>query len=274
MKRVVCILCLLAGPLLADTVRLKDGTVLEGAITAETPAAITIEVPTARGTIFKTEVVPRDTIAEVTRLTSEQIRRAALERDLQALQNFGIDPKSSRPAAEYPAILRSHQAFLTKYPGSPYETEVKERLSQWQAESDKVTAGMAKIDGDWYNKEQADRILQQSAVAKLTKAGEAAMSAKKWGEAVRAYDALLALHPGVGTEEVARRQLAIAVPEWKTELTARQHKLETDLAAAQARVESSRQGVRQADVGVKEALGKVGQSIDRKSTRLNSSHRT
>ena len=34
MKRVAWILCLLAGPLLADTVRLKDGTVLEGAITA------------------------------------------------------------------------------------------------------------------------------------------------------------------------------------------------------------------------------------------------
>src|SRR5207245_2752372 len=65
----------------ADTVKLKDGTVLEGSITAENDTTLSIYIERSGGTITQTREINKADIAKVVRWTPEQKSEWQMKRD-------------------------------------------------------------------------------------------------------------------------------------------------------------------------------------------------
>jgi hypothetical protein len=141
----------------ADTVRLKDGSILEGAILTEDSSQITMEVRYAGGTITRNQTIKKSDIVEIKRLSPEEKARQQMELAYRATQKFNLNPNSSQPLAAYEPAIQSLQDFLSKYPESPYAREVSGKLAVWKAERDQVASGSAKYRGEWMPASEAAR---------------------------------------------------------------------------------------------------------------------
>jgi len=225
----------------ADTVRLNDDTVLTGDILAETETNLTLEVELAQGTILKTRVVAKSDVASFTRWTPEQKRVVTMQRAYLALSKYAPNADTSLSVAAYDQAIVAIQNFLTTYPGSSYEQDVTDRLTQLQSERKQVAAGMVKLDGAWLSKEESEKRQVRAKSQVLAKQASDALAAKQWPQAVRFYDALLALHPGGVTEALANRQVSEALAAWRAELEPQLKQLEPELAAAQQRFDRAQQ---------------------------------
>ena len=84
------VLC--AFSLCADTVKQKDGTVLEGEIVAEDESTLSIYLEFSRGTITQTRQINKADIVEVIRLTPQQRIEWREKRDYENLQQFQLSP--------------------------------------------------------------------------------------------------------------------------------------------------------------------------------------
>ncbi|MEI6082796.1 MAG: hypothetical protein WCS70_00690 [Verrucomicrobiota bacterium] len=242
----------------ADTIQLHDGKTVEGTIVGETESNLTIEVAIAGGTILQNQVIPKSTVTTFARWTPEQKRVVAMQRAYQTLAKTGPDPDTSASVVAYDKAIGELQNFLTTYPGSSYEQEVTDRLAQWQAERQKVAAGMVKVDGTWLTKEEREKRQLRDNIQTLMKQGNDAFAAKQWPQAVRAYDALLALRPSGVTEALANRQATEALTAWRVVLQPQLEQLEPELAAAQHRLERAQGSAKPAKANPSPGDGKLG----------------
>lgn len=229
----------LATSVSADTIRLKNGTVLEGAIIAETASNLTLEVRLARGTIVQSQVVPLADVANVTRWTPEQQRALALQTEYAALAKYVLHPGTSASLAACDQAIGALQKFLATFPGSAHEPELRDRLTQWQTERQQIAAGMVKKGGTWLSKEEGAKQQLRAQADALVEQGQAVFTAKRWAQAVQIYDALLALHPGGVTEALAKQRVTEALTGWRGELEPQLKQLEGELASAQQRLEQA-----------------------------------
>ena len=264
MKLLALLLVAVAGAF-ADTITLKDGTVVEGSITGETEENLSIEMLVAKG-IFFTEVISKTNVAQVVRLTPEQQRAATLQRDYTALGKYTLTPNTTLPVAQYDRVITGvFKKFLNEYPGSEYESQVQNRITQWEAEREKDVAGLIKVDGAWQSKADAEKMQRNAKIRELMQSGQQAFTARQWSQAARAYDSLLSLQPGSAAALGAQRQLHICLTEWRKQLELEQKTVAVDLAAAQHRYDQAQQTDQHSFTGLKKATdgtpeGKLGES--------------
>jgi type II secretory ATPase GspE/PulE/Tfp pilus assembly ATPase PilB-like protein len=220
-----------------DTVRLKDGTVLEGNITSEDPFQITIITEHAGGTIFRPETIRKSDIAEITRLSATERRQREMLQAFGKIQNYRLDPQNTFPAAHYHDVIENHlRPFLTKYPDSPHANTVAEKLALWEAERARVVAGEAKPRGQWMPAEKAAALCRAEKC--LQQAG-ALISQRRFEEAVQQLQSVS--ENGATPEVVAeiRKQLAEAYRLWVASIQQRQQQLDEAIRAADARVQQA-----------------------------------
>ena len=231
---------LLAGVARADTIKLKDGTVLEGEILSETPTNLSVEVVLAGGRIISTEVLALTNIAGIVRLTPAEKRARLMQREFARMQAYALNSNTSFAVDYYDRVITDiFRRFLNEYPGSPHAAEVTERLTQWQAERDRVASGLTKFGGDWLNRaafEQASRAEQTSG---LFREAEQCFKQKNWADAARKYSAVLALGSGGGTAVVATRQLGASLEAWRTAIEQGQKKIDTEIPRTQRAIKDA-----------------------------------
>ena len=146
----------------ADTLTLKDGTVLDGDIVAEDVSSVSIYLEYAHGTITQTRHVTKADIARIVRSTPEQRAAEHTKRDYQALEKYRLDPNTSYQLDYYDAVIGNvFRKFLAQYPSSIYESNVTDRIALWVAERNLVAAGRMKFHGRWLPAAEGARLAQQ-----------------------------------------------------------------------------------------------------------------
>ncbi|MEO0416148.1 MAG: hypothetical protein AAF226_14470, partial [Verrucomicrobiota bacterium] len=127
----------------ADTVKLKDGTVLEGEITMETSDLLKIRMG-GTGTIRETKTLDKATVAEIIKTAPDDI-------EFEKIQKMVPTP-SLVSASRYQSLIQTGpDAFLAKFAGSQHADKVKEIKAQLEEELDKAERGNIKLDGKWYS---------------------------------------------------------------------------------------------------------------------------
>jgi hypothetical protein len=134
----------------ADTVRLKNGTQYEGTIQSETDSNIEIEVANPAGTIFHSIELNKADVAEAARTTPEQRAVMEMENSYKQTLKYQLDPQYSQPLPYYNQIISNvFNQYLNKYPGSPHEKDMAERIASWTEEREKVASGLGRVGTEW-----------------------------------------------------------------------------------------------------------------------------
>jgi LPXTG-motif cell wall-anchored protein len=148
--RLACSLSLplaLMSVVLADTLKLKDGTTLEGVATDIPPDSIKFEWRPSKS-IKEERIFKRSDIAELKRLAPDELEITALRTLLPTPDLFG--------ATGYTKIIEGQlKPFLTKYPASKLAEEVKGILKTCEEELEKVNNGWQKLEGKWISPEES-----------------------------------------------------------------------------------------------------------------------
>ena len=246
---------LLAAGARADTLKLKNGTAVEGDIVAETESHYTVEISRAGGSIKTKDNVAKADVAEVIRATAEQKAERAMRDAYELTRRYQLDPNNSYPKDYYDKILEgSFRKFLTDYPLSPFDKEMRERIAAWEAERDKVVAGQLKRGGQWVDAEQ----LAAAEGAKLFQQAQSAMIGARYGEAAMSLEKLLGGMVSsnmVGTAQDMRQK---AYQQWLVLLRQQQPALEQQLAACTAKIAAAKARLDKAHDAMRDAADKVG----------------
>lgn len=125
-------------PVVADTIRLKDGTTYEGKVLSEDGDQYVVEVQVTRS-IKDEKRIPK---ADVDKILRE-------EPDLKAFTDLPkfVPTPDLLEVAEYDTRIAKVQSFLKTYPTSKKATEAKAILATLQEEQKAVAAGGVKING-------------------------------------------------------------------------------------------------------------------------------
>ena len=129
----------------ADVVTLKSGGKVEGKITAETAAEITITVKS--GGIIDEQTLKKSDIASVAKDAPDELA-------WQALKGVKLG-KNSFPIASYDTALQPLNGFVNEFPQSKFAAEAKKIADEFAAEKKRVEVGEVKLDGKWLSKEEA-----------------------------------------------------------------------------------------------------------------------
>ena len=131
----------------ADTVTLKNGEKIEGKVTAETDAELTIEIVSG-GVVDERKVAKAD-VAKVDKMSADEIAWGPL-------QNLKLG-ENSLPAEQYDLIIAPLKDFTTKYPDSKHRSEAEQILGDFDGEKARVSGGEVKLGGKWMTKEEVER---------------------------------------------------------------------------------------------------------------------
>ncbi|MGO9245113.1 MAG: hypothetical protein ACLP0A_07000 [Verrucomicrobiia bacterium] len=247
----------------ADTVTLKDGTVLEGDIRAEDDATLSIYLEFAGGTITETRQINKTDIAKVVRLTPEQRVAWQTKRDYEALEKYRLNPNSSYGLNDYDEIIRNvFRKFLAQHPGSIYESNVTERITQWVTERNLVAAGKMKFHGQWLPAAEGVRLAEREQGQQLLQQSRWLISQGRFEAAIQQLQKVLSLSSQPDFVVQSRTLLASAFQQAITSLDRQRQQLEADVSSAQQRVDRAQQAVNAAEASLRPATGK-GQSLGR-----------
>ena len=132
---------------MADSIKLKDGTVLEGKILEETPTSIKIEYNLTKS-IKDIKIVKRSDAVEIS-------KEAEDEKAFKKLTN--ILPTADLITAEgYDEILAGSLAnFMRDFPTSSLKNKVQNTIDELQKEKKLVESGSIKLNGKWISPDEA-----------------------------------------------------------------------------------------------------------------------
>jgi hypothetical protein len=136
------------GAVFADSVTLKNGEKLEGKITAETPAEITLDVKVSAG-ITEPRTIPRADVLKIEKESPDNIA-------WQSLKNLKPG-NNSLPATAYDPIITALKNFTTQHATSPHAAEAQPLLNEFETEKKRVVGGEVKLNGKWLSKEEAQK---------------------------------------------------------------------------------------------------------------------
>jgi len=195
-----------AGLARADTIRLKNGAVVEGTIVSEDDTQVTVEMDYASRTITMRQTVRRADIAEIIRLTKEEKAQRAMEKAFDQVQEYQLDPNTSEPLSYYDHVINDvFRPFLRLYPNSPHEQEVNKKIEAWTAERDKVASGLARLGNEWMPKDEAERRVELSRAQRLLDQGRAALTQSNFVEALDQFKAVISSSKRPEIATMARR---------------------------------------------------------------------
>ncbi len=241
----------------ADTVKLKDGTVLEGDITAETDTTLSIYLEFSGGTITQTRQINKADIARIIRWTPEQ--RA--QHDFERLQRYQLSSNDSFKVEYYDQIIDGvFRKFLTQYPNSPLTSNVTERLGEWKAERNLVAAGNVKFHGRWSPLEEVAPAIERERGQRLLREARSLISHGRFDTAIQQLQHVVHMNGQPALVSQAKPLLASACQMDVTLLEQQRQQLEGDVSSAQQRVERVNQALSQA-VAAQQQAASSGQSL-------------
>ena len=238
-----------------DTIKLKDGTVLEGDVTAEDDATISIHLEYAGGTIAETRQINKSDIAEITRWTPEQRAAWRVKRDYERLEKYELNPNTSyEPYYYYQVINDAFRKFLAQHPDSPYTSNITARISQWEAEQAMVASGKVKVHGRWMSAATGARLIERDQGQRLLQQGRSMVAQRRFDSAVEQLLPILSMSTQTNLVQDARPLLASAYPQALTSLSRQRLQLESNVSYAQQRVALAQQSVNEAEASLKQAI--------------------
>ncbi|MGC3991519.1 MAG: hypothetical protein QM796_17895 [Chthoniobacteraceae bacterium] len=164
----------------ADTITLKSGEKVEGKITAETDADVTVQVKisaaiTDERTISKSEIDKIDKITEDTEAYN-------------TIKNFKTNDDHSYPLDSYDQMLTSLGAFIQQYPLSTHLADVKQQQAALIDEQARVQKGGLKFNGQWLTPDEAAKQKYEIEASQLFQLIKGNAAEGNYGGALNAYD--------------------------------------------------------------------------------------
>ena len=253
----------------ADTVKLKDGTVLEGDITAETDTTLSIYLEFSGGTITQTRQINKADIARIIRWTPEQ----KAQHDYERLQRYQLSSNDSFKVEYYDQVMEGvFRKFLTQYPNSPFASNVTERLGEWKAERDLVAAGNVKFHGRWSPFEEVAPAIERERGQRLLLEARALISRGRFESAIQQLQQVAHMNGQPELVSQAKPLLASACQMAVTLLEQQRQQLEGDVSSAQQRVERVNQALSQAVAAQQQATSSAPSLGTPRDTRGDSSY--
>lgn len=237
--------------LLADTVTLKDGTVIDGKIVNQDSETVTIEVAHSGGAIVQTRQVKMADVAAIKVLTDEERAAQAEETEWAELSKRKVNPMQSASLDVYDWVIARFQAFAKRYPNSPHQPEIAGLMAPWQEERKQVAAGLVKQNGEWMSAAELD---QQKSDAEARQAIDVARGMFANGKYVQALQQLgkvsaMPVEEGLKTE--AQDLITQIYSVWYPHLDRRNIELQGEVNKARTTLEDARRELASAQQSVK-----------------------
>jgi hypothetical protein len=234
----------------SDTVKLRDGTTLEGSITGENANSLTMDVEFAGGTIHQTRTVPKPEIAGIKRLSDAEKKQLQMEKDFQAALKFRLDPVRSFAVPQYDQIIsNTFRRFLTEYPDSPHRDEMAARLRDWQAERDRVAGGEVKYAGEWRPAAEAGAWVEKDNGQQWLQSARQLIADNKLEQAIPYLRGVTGLTTQRQMVEEARALLTKTYEQLIGAVDKQISQIQPSIAAARQQVEKAQQAVAVAEAG-------------------------
>jgi len=253
---------LTAFSLKADTVKLKDGTVLEGDILAEDNDGVSIYLEFSHGTITQTRQIKREAIAEIVRWTPQQRATWQSNRDYEHLQKYQLNPATVYLVEYYDQVIdNAFREFLRQHPDSPYTSNVNARIVAWQAERDLVVAGNVKVHGRWSPVAEAAREIGHQHGQQLLDQAHTLISQGRLESAVQQLQLVAHMEEDQDLASQAKSLLDSTCQQAADRLNQDRKKLESDVAVERQGVEQARQALIRAETTQQQATNATLQSL-------------
>jgi hypothetical protein len=257
----------------ADTVTLKDGTVLDGDITAEDDSSVSIYLVFAHGTITETRHVNKADIARMVRSTPGQRAATQTKRDYEALEKYELNPNTSYRLEYYDAVISNvFGKFLAQHPNSIYGSNVTDRIAHWVAERNLVATGTMKFHGRWLPAAEGARLAQQEHGQQLLQESRQLISRGRFDSAIQRLQSVLSMSAQPALVSQAKALLASAFQQETAAFDRQRQELEAEISAEQAKVDRAQQAVTAAEASLRQSMNN-GQSLGRPAP-LGSAHQT
>jgi hypothetical protein len=208
----------------ADSVQLKDGTIIEGNISSETDTNLVIDIHIGTGTVVG-RTIDKAEVTSVTRATPEQKRARAMAEAYRKLQVYQLNPTNIYTAAYYDQVIdKVFQPFLAAYPDATQANDVRLRLAAWEAERQQVAAGNIKRNGRWIPVAEAKTLDDQARLDQLTTQAQSFLSKKQFDKAIPILESLQKNESDADRKTNLDRQIEQAYKDWVLILQAAQNK--------------------------------------------------
>lgn len=164
----------------ADTIKLKNGTVLEGSILSESADSVEIEIQVTKG-IKDLKVVKKADIAEMKKASADEKEAAELIAKLK-------ETPDGLTAAEYEKRIKTQiQPWLDKHKIGRAKADVEALLKLYNEELAKVKAGDLKVRGEWVPAAELKWNDYNISARRLRAEMDAQLKAKKFVEAYSTF---------------------------------------------------------------------------------------
>jgi len=219
------------------TIKLRDGTTLEGPVLTEDDRQITIEAQYANGTITRKAPIDKIDIASISHLSVTEREQRLATIAYHDLGKYQLDAQSSYPLAYYDdAITDGFRHFLAQYPRALETATVTNRLAEWQAERDKVASGQIKYHGQWMTADEANKLAETERTQQIIQDARALMAQ---GQFEAATEKLMPYYSAAQPSPLvadSRRLQADVYRLWISSLETSQEQLAKDLEATKDRI--------------------------------------
>jgi hypothetical protein len=261
----------------ADTVKLKDGTTMEGEIVADDNSTVAILLEFAGGTISQTRHISKADIAGITRWTPRQKAERETQREYENLQKYQLNPVNSYPADYYDQVISNvFRVFLAKHPDSSDVSNVTGRTAEWKAERDLVTAGNVKFRGRWSPAAEVAPLVERAWGQQLLQQARELISQRRFDGAVERLQFVVRMERQPELVSQAMPLLTSAYQSAMNLLDRQQRQLAHDVFTAQERLDQARQALRAAQAllpqptdGSSPSNADAQKAVDRARDELN-----
>jgi hypothetical protein len=255
-------------PLNAETIKLKDGTVVDGALIAEDDQQLTLEVKMAGGTMTAKRTYKKSEIAEIVRPTAEQKAQAEMQAAYEAARKNQLDPNSSFQLAQYDKVLNDIFApFLSKYPNSPHVAEILKLSEEWQNERDQVAAGKGKARGQWMSAADAAKLIAQDRAQYHLQQGRALLTQGKTEQAIQQFKNAASISQDTATVNEANALQSQTYQQWLMTLQKEKRSLESELPNFEWRYKNAQESLQNAEKNLADYRRSISKSTYNKSAQ-------
>ncbi|MGO9245114.1 MAG: hypothetical protein ACLPT4_06350 [Verrucomicrobiia bacterium] len=219
------------------TIKLKDGSVLEGPVLLEDDRQITIEAQYANGTISRKDQVDKNDIASISHLSAVDRDQRLATIAYHDLGKYQLDPQSSLQLSYYDnAISQGFLPFLQQYPHVMETAIISNRLAEWQAERSQVASGQVKYHGQWMTAAEANKLAETERTQQVVQDARALIAQGQFDAATEKLAPYYnAAQPSPLVVESRRLQVDV-YRLWISSLETAQGQLTKDLEATKERV--------------------------------------
>lgn len=131
---------------MADTITLKNGTVIEGTITQQDDRQVTVNIKVS-DSISDVQVLQRDDITKIEKTSEDSLA-------FETLKSLKPDPMAMLSPEAYQSAIDDVKAFLDKYPDSDHKADAQAILDVLSQEQAHQQAGDVKLYGNWIPKKE------------------------------------------------------------------------------------------------------------------------